>query len=207
MSMLSRATGTTKERSPRDFYRTVDPRAVVPLVAHLGRDVCYAEPCAGGGDLIDLFHPHGWQCQWASDLHPMRRSVYSTGQLIAQEDALQLAQLLDDHPDLLPDMFVTNPPWNRPVMHEMIAALAEIRPVWMLFDAAWPQTKQAIRLGPICHTIISVGRLKWFSGTKNDATTDCSWYGFDARARSNQRTEYIWPISRLRHTRDGEPAI
>ena len=42
MSTLSRATGTTRKRNPRDYYPTIDPRAVAPLVAHLGSRVRYA---------------------------------------------------------------------------------------------------------------------------------------------------------------------
>ncbi len=197
MSMLSRATGTTRERRARDFYPTIDPRAVVPLVRHLGGAFVYAEPCAGAGDLIDLLDVHGCECLWAADLLPMRRTVHSTGQLIAQQDAL----LLDRDRAMAPPMFVTNPAWDRPVLHALIKRLAPIAPTWLLFDAAWKETQQAARFGPWCSTIISVGRLRWIEGTDDDATDDCSWYCFDARPGAidltgKTGTRFVWPTSR-----------
>lgn len=184
--------GKTRKRNPRDYYPTIDPRAVAPLVAHLGRSVRYAEPCAGAGDLIDLFAPYGWQCQWAADLLPMRRTVHSTGQLIAQQDVVSLPLLIAEAAARYePEMFVTNPPWDRRILHMMIDTLARLRPSWFLFDAGWKETKQAARFGPMCHTIISVGRLQWIAGSDAQSTDDCSWYGFDANHRGG--TTYVWP--------------
>lgn len=191
MSILSRATGTSRARNPRDFYPTIDPRAVAPLVAHLGTDIRYAEPCAGGGDLVDLLDAHDWQCQWASDMMPARRLCHSTGQLIGQADVRFLPHLLDAHPELMPEIFVTNPPWKRKWMHKIISTLATIRPTWLLFDAGWKETQQAARFAPWCHTIISVGRLIWIEDSEHQSTDDVSWYGFDAR--HSGPTQFIWP--------------
>lgn len=194
MSTLSRATGTTRKRNPRDYYPTIDPRAVAPLVAHLGNQMRYVEPCAGAGDLIDLFAPHGWECQWAADVMPMRRTVHSTGQLIAQADVMALPALLSAHIPLTPTgVIVTNPPWDRRILHAMIDTLARIAPTWLLFDAAWKETKQAARFGRWCHTIISVGRLQWVEGSDAQSTDDCSWYGFDASREWD--TRYVWPTA------------
>lgn len=191
MSIVSGAMGKTRKRNPRDYYPTIDPRAVAPLVAHLGKRMRYAEPCAGAGDLIDLFAPHGWECQWAADLLPMRRTVHSTGQLIAQQDVITLPELIEAEPQLVPDLYVTNPAWDRRVLHAMIDTLARSRPTWLLFDAGWKETKQAARFGPWCHTIISVGRLQWVEGSDAQSTDDCSWYGFDANHQGG--TTYVWP--------------
>lgn len=194
MSTLSRATGTTRKRNPRDYYPTIDPRAVTPLVAHLGSGVRYAEPCAGAGDLVDLLAPHGWQCAWAADLLPMRRTVHSTGQLIAKQDVATLPATMEAEPGLDEfDVFVTNPAWDRKILHKKIETLMRIKPTWLLFDAAWKETKQAARFGRYCHTIISVGRLQWVEGTDAQSTDDCSWYGFDASR--DWETRYIWPTA------------
>lgn len=194
MTTLSRATKKQRPRRARDFYATTDPRAVLPLVAHLGRGVRYAEPCAGGGDLIDLLHPYGWQCQWAADLKPARRLCHSTGQLIAQQDVNALPQLFADHPDLLPDVFVTNPPWLREWLHPIINTLARIRPTWLLFEASWKETGQAAPFGPWCSKVLATGRLKWIENSKHQSTDDVSWYCF--HAGHNGPTEFIWPTSR-----------
>lgn len=183
MTTLSRATGTTRKRNPRDYYPTIDPRAVLPLVAQLGRDVRYAEPCAGAGDLVDLLDAHGWQCQWAADVQPARRTCHSTGQLIGQANVLMLPQILEAAPDLVPDIFITNPPWKREWLHPIIDTLARIRPTWLLFDAAWKETQQAARFGPWCSMAISTGRLIWVQDSPYQSTDDVSWYCFDARHR------------------------
>ncbi|ODU29002.1 hypothetical protein [Sphingopyxis sp. SCN 67-31] len=194
MSTLSRATGTTRKRNPRDYYPTIDPRAVAPLVAHLGRGVRYAEPCAGAGDMVDLLAPHGWDCAWAADLLPMRRTVHSTGQLIAQQDVVTLPQMMAATRELGDvDIFATNPAWDRRLLHMKIDVLARLRPTWLLFDAAWKETKQAARFGKYCHTIISVGRLVWIEGSDAQSIDDCSWYGFDASRE--WKTEYVWPTA------------
>lgn len=196
MSTLSRATGTTRKRNPRDYYPTIDPRAVAPLVAHLGNRVRYAEPCAGAGDLVDLFVPHGWECVWAADMLPARRTVHSTGQLIAQQDVVTLPQIMATEIALNDiDCFVTNPAWLRRILHMKIDTLMRLRPTWLLFDAAWKETKQAALFGKYCHTIISVGRLQWVEGSDAQSTDDCSWYGFDATRAAASATTFIWPVA------------
>ena len=182
MSTLSRATGTTRKRNPRDYYPTIDPRAVAPLVAHLG-PVDYIEPCAGAGHLIDLLSPHGLICLSAYDIEPQG------GLGIVKRDALTLTR--QESTDPLP--YITNPPWDRRILHPLIEHLAQLGPTWLLFDAAWKETKQAARFGPWCHTIISVGRLQWIEGSNAQSTDECSWYGFDAR--HDGPTRYIWPTA------------
>lgn len=122
MSTLSRATGTTRKRNPRDYYPTIDPRAAAVLMRHLGGPVVYAEPCAGAGDLIDLLQPFGNECLWAADLLPMRRTVHSTGQQIAQQDALTLGKCGIYGARL----FITNLPWDRDMMHALITQLVPL---------------------------------------------------------------------------------
>jgi hypothetical protein len=40
-------------------------------------------------------------------------------------------------------MFITNPPWDRKVLHPLIEHLSSIAPTWLLFDADWMHTKQS----------------------------------------------------------------
>ena len=44
--------------------------AVLPLLAHLGDDFPFAEPCAGTGALIDHLETNGGSVMWASDIVP-----------------------------------------------------------------------------------------------------------------------------------------
>lgn len=75
-------------------------------------------------------------------------------------------------------MIITNPPWDRAPLHQIIENCAKLAPTWLLFDADWMHTKQARHHFEICHKIISVGRVKWFG---NAAGKDnCCWYLFCA---------------------------
>ena len=82
------------------------------------------------------------------------------------------------------DICITNPPWYRKILHPMIEHLAEQTPTWLLFDADWMHTKQAMQYLPFCRKIVSVGRVKWFGDTSGK--DNCCWYLF-----SKQRTNDI----------------
>lgn len=176
MSILGQAMGTQKARKRNDFYPTIDPRAVEALAAHLPAGTIYAEPCAGEADLIGLLDALGLVCDWALELEP-QGSCLRNRWPIARGNALALTQA--DVNDA--QCFITNPPWSRPMLHALIAHLARLAPTWLLFDASWKHTRQAAAFAPICTDIVSVGRLKWFAGSKYDPPDDCAWYRFDAR--------------------------
>ena len=38
-------------------------------------------------------------------------------------------------------IFVTNPPWSRPFLHEIIVNLSNQAPAWLLLDADWVHTQ------------------------------------------------------------------
>jgi hypothetical protein len=199
MSTLSRATGTLKKRNERDYYPTIDPRAVMPLIPHLRPAQRYVEPCAGGGHLIDLLSAHGMTCALAMDIEPQTESGRSDiikGDAFGISSAARCAQTGEKMP------FITNPPWDRQILHVLIGHLAMLAPTWLLFDAAWKETKQAARFGPIYVKIVSLGRLKWVPDSPHQSTDDCSWYLFDAR-HDEAPTEYYWPSS----NRDAGPML
>ena len=180
MSTLSNATGTTRTRHRNDFYPTVDPRAVVPLLPFLGEAAWFVEPCAGDGSLIGLLEGAGAVCYGRYDIAPQcpyipRRDLFTINEREPR--------------------FITNPPWSRVVLHAMIAHLVPLAgEVWLLFDSQWCQTKQSRALGRRwCTDIVAAGRLKWFMGSANDATDDCSWYRFSAD--KDGPTRYHWPVT------------
>ena len=41
------------------------------------------------------------------------------------------------------EYIITNPPWNRKILHPMIEHFADFKPTWLLFDADWMHTKQS----------------------------------------------------------------
>jgi hypothetical protein len=167
--------GRQKPRKKNDFYPTIDHRAADALAAHLEPGTVYAEPCAGVGDLIHLLEQRGFVCDWGLELEgpsECRRNFWPIG----KGNALNLT-----HRDLgAATCFITNPPWSRGSLHALILHLARIAPTWLLFDASWMHTQQAMRFAGICTDVVSVGRLKFFRESRYDPPDDCAWYRFDA---------------------------
>lgn len=153
------------ERAPRDFYPT--PReAVLPLLPHLPYGVMFAEPCAGDGALIRALEANGMSCIEALDIEPRTDMAYR-------------ADALDWSVDHSADLIITNPPWDRKLLHPMIRHFSAMRPTWLLFDADWMHTRQAAPFMPWLRKVVSVGRLKWIPDSKMTGKDNCAWYLFD----------------------------
>ena len=131
------------ERIPRDYYPTPyelgynfevkwkKKRTVLPLIPHLPqKPFSYAEPCAGDGRLISHLAKHGGEVRYAYDIDP--RSDW-----VKEADALTQGYTQCEY-------IITNPPWNRKILHPMIEHFADFKPTWLLFDADWIHTKQSI---------------------------------------------------------------
>tara|TARA_R110000751_G_scaffold136962_1_gene240042 strand:- start:861 stop:1394 length:534 start_codon:yes stop_codon:yes gene_type:complete len=158
---------STFERKARDFYRT-PYAAVVPLLPHLPDEVWFHEPCSGDGDLVMHLEDNGHVCAELGDI--------STGQ-----DALEIY-------DSQGGMFITNPPWDRKILHPLILRLSDIAPTWLLFDADWMHTKQSAPFMERCQKIVSVGRVKWIPDSKMTGKDNCAWYLFTKEKTA--RTEF-----------------
>ena len=151
------------ERKPRDFYPT-PIEAVEPLLPHLPEEFSFAEPCAGDGALVEHLETKG-VCTWASDIEPQAEGIYKRSY-----DELSFDELIDS------EYVITNPPWDRTILHPMIEFFAPKKKTWLLFDADWMHTKQSRQYMPWCRKIVSVGRVKWFGNmTGKD---NCAWYLF-----------------------------
>ena len=154
------------ERKPRDFYPT-PIEAVYPLLEHLEEDFLFAEPCAGDGTLIEHLETKG-VCMWASDIEPQAKGIHRS-----PYDKLGFSELIESN------YIITNPPWDRSILHPIIDFFAPQMPTWLLFDADWIHTKQSKPYMEMCHKIVSVGRIKWFGNmTGKD---NCAWYLFDKK--------------------------
>lgn len=152
------------ERVPRDYYPT-PPEAVAPLLPHLSPRTRFCEPCAGNGALLDELVRHGHVCARARDIEPQREDI-------ERKDAL--TTLTGNI-----DCFITNPPWDRKILHPLIEHLSNQTPCWLLLDADWPHTKQSARYINRLRKIISIGRVKWIPGSKMTGKDNCCWYLFD----------------------------
>lgn len=160
------------ERVEKDFYRTIDPRAVAALALHLKPESWYVEPCVGEGDLKKALRKERHVCVYESDISFGRDALTLT-----EEDVYGA------------DYIITNPPWSRPILHAMIDHFAALRPTWLLFDADWAHTLQSKPYMPKCAKIVSVGRLIWIPGTTMSGKDNCAWYLFDANHRGP--TEFV----------------
>ncbi len=160
-------------RRERDWYPT-PAEAVPPLLAHLAPGTRFVEPCAGDGALIGHLTGAGHVCTFASDIEPRVASIRTL-------DALTLTGS--------PDCFITNPPWDREVLHPLIVHLSDQAPTWLLFDADWVHTRQALPFLPRLRRIVSVGRVKWIPGSKMTGKDNCAWHLFD-RPASNTAAQF-----------------
>ena len=159
------------DRVPRDYYPT-PIEALEPLIKHLPSSFTYVEPCAGDGRLIDhiKFLTGGLSsCNGAYDVEPQSL-------LVTKADALDLVSSFADY-------YITNPPWNRAILHPLIEHLSSQKPTWLLFDADWMHTKQSAPFMTYCHKIVSVGRVKWIEDSKHTGKDNCCWYLFDKNAK------------------------
>jgi hypothetical protein len=77
-----------------------------------------------------------------------------------------------------PAIFVTNCPWSREILHPIIVNLSNQATTWLLLDAGWMHTVQAIPYLPRLRTIVSVGRVKWIPDSPYTGKDDCCWYCF-----------------------------
>lgn len=151
------------ERRKNDAYQT-PPSAVGPLLPHLRGIKTFAEPCAGEGRLIAELQRNGLLCTYSGDIE-------------AGVDALTDPGILDVRCDAI----ITNPPWTRELLHPMIQRFQWIAPTWLLFDADWVHTRQAIPFIDQCSHIVSVGRVKWIEGSKFTGKDNVAWHRFYCR--------------------------
>lgn len=152
-------------RVERDFYATPES-AVSPLLPFLRPGTRYAEPCAGDGTLIGWLGDGGHHCASAYDIEPQVCTVW-------RHDAR--TRLVGNI-----DCFITNPPWARPILHELIVHLSNQHPTWLLFDADWMHTRQAAPFLSRLRQIVSIGRVKWIPDSPHTGKDNCCWYLFTA---------------------------
>tara|TARA_R110000787_G_scaffold126282_2_gene237542 strand:- start:1320 stop:1865 length:546 start_codon:yes stop_codon:yes gene_type:complete len=168
-------------RVERDFYPT-PIAAVEPLIPHLPYAFDYVEPCAGDGRLIDhiseLTEGHG-ECLYASDIEPQRDDIFKFDALDLNMGGYGVV-----------DYCITNPPWDRKILHPFIEHWLHVCPTWVLFDADWMHTKQSAIMMTYCSKVVSIGRVKWIEGSKGVGKDNCCWYLFDITKEPNEPTEF-----------------
>lgn len=159
------------ERVQRDFYPT-PYEAVLPLYPHIRGVEQFIEPCAGDGRLIGHLEAMRLRCVGKLDIEPRRFDI-------RQGDATEGRWHVEPG-----TVFITNPPWSRPILHKLIERLSAVAPTWLLFDADWMHTRQSAPFMPILRKIVSVGRVKWIPDSPFTGKDNCCWYLFDAHSEA-----------------------
>lgn len=112
----------------------------------------------------------GGQCDYAADIEPRANNI-------------RTANALDIKPSVgkSVDFCITNPPWDRKILHPLIESWMGVCPTWLLFDADWMHTKQSAQYQKWLEKVVSVGRVKWIEGSKSVGKDNCCWYLFNAK--------------------------
>ena len=149
-------------RKEKDFYET-PWAAVQPLLPFIRAIHRYCEPCAGSGKLLRwLGEDTGMGGRYASFVSDIERDARTY-----------------QYPTQTFDVFITNPPWSRDILHPIIYNLSSQQDTWLLFDADWMHTKQSVELMTRCRKIVSVGRIKWIPDSPYTGKDNCCWYLFN----------------------------
>lgn len=170
------------ERNPRDYYRT-PLKAVVPLMPHINNMCCYAEPCAGDGQLIrNIGSLSNCECVIATDVEPQSK-------MVKELNAFDL--ILPTERNRKVDFIITNPPWDRKILHPIIEHFRNQADTWLLFDADWIHTQQSRAFMPYCAKIVSIGRISWMENGVS-GKDNCAWYLF-----KKEKVEFTQFVGRI----------
>ena len=169
-------------RLDKDFYRTIDPRAVEALLPFLNPETRFWEICAGQGDLLNELEKYSHTCTYACDNN---LELFEANDMPSRIMFANAFSICYDRSDLVDkyDCIISNPPWTRDILHQLIEYITDKskKPVWFLFDADWAHTKQsAMLIHRYCTDIVSIGRLKWIPNTTMSGKDNCCWYCFNA---------------------------
>jgi len=170
------------ERVERDFYPT-PLKAVLPLMHHVRVGSRFIEPCAGNGALVAHLEAMNLCTLDAFDIEP--RADY-----IKKADAMDTWRLNQASLEGC-DYIITNPPWDRKILHPMIEHFSAIRPTWLLFDSDWVHTRQSAPFQPYLRKIVSVGRVKWIPDSKMTGKDNCQWHLFDQTGAFTGQTQFF----------------
>ena len=182
------------ERIDRDYYRTWDPRAYPPILAHLAPETRFEEPCAGDGVMVDALESFGHICVKASDIEPQRKSILKRDSFTITESNA--------------DFFITNHPYNgkryiRINEHEtrpnpnhdlgtrILLHLSMIKPTSSLLPADYAHNSYFTQFKDQLVRVVSVGRLKLIEGSKSAGNDNYAWYLLDKPMPNRQTTFHM----------------
>jgi hypothetical protein len=159
------------ERIPLDKYDT-PARAVWPLLAHVPTGTTFAEPFAGQGNLIRHLAEDDIICRYASDVAPRNRP---SPMKIEKRSYEHVTAEMIAHCD----MIISNPPWDRDLLHPVLDHFIGMKPMWMLWDSDWLFNGDPVpRFLKRASKIVAIGRVKWIPGSTMAGKENCMWVFF-----------------------------
>lgn len=165
-------------RKEKDFYGTVDSRAIPDKLISFIKGKTYAEPAYGNGDLEDLLMDVA-TCRWRSDIREtVGCSKVVDAMCLSKEDIARC------------DYIITNPPFSKDVLLPLIDHFVSLKPTWLLLPADYMHNVYFGEYVAKCSRVISVGRLKWFKDSKHTSTDNFAWYFWVKGATTDTRTEF-----------------
>jgi hypothetical protein len=154
-----------------DFYPT-PIEAARPLAPWLNGVRTFAEPCCGDGRLVRHLESFGLACTYSGDI--------ATGQ-----DALARTDYG------APDRIITNPPFTRACLHQLLPHFLGIAPAWLLLEMGFATNACDAPFLAACTDVIPIGRVRWFEGSKHMSCENFGWFQF-------QQGHHAGPVIRPR---------
>lgn len=168
---------STFEKIPKDFYATIDPKAVAPM-AEKFKGLKYASPCYGNGDLEDRLMDIA-TCVWRSDIREtVGCSKVLNGLDINKEDVKDA------------DVVIENPPFSKNVLLPLIEHWVTLKPTWLLLPWDILQNKYMRPYVGIMQEAVPIGRLYWMPN-KVRGTDNYAFILFEDRGSQGDKTVRI----------------
>lgn len=161
------------QKSKRDYYPTVDPDAVKPLIPFI-KGLNYAEVCSGNGDLVMLLEPDVI-CKWESDIEPQNKYIFKRDALTLTSDDLWECEVI-----------ITNPPFSWPLLEPLLDHLPKLLPTWLLLPADVAHNRRMGKYILACSHIVSVGRLYWMDN-KVKGVDNYAWFCFHDKVQQETK--------------------
>lgn len=162
-------------------------QAVWPLIPFLVDNYefewcTFAEPCAGAGDLIKHLAKFGHVCRFSCDINPKCNQMREIDAIPFFER--KLTEWDDEYQDVMEncDLIITNPPFSShhtKTLHRMIDVFSKAKPTWLLLPLGKAANVNFAPFMAYCHEVVTIGRIKWFEGTKDKESRDFAWFLFD----------------------------
>lgn len=162
----------------KDFYATVDAKAIPTKLVDFIKGKTYAEPAYGNGDLENLLSGVA-TCKWRSDIrNTVDNSLVMDALDVTKEDLVDC------------DLIVTNPPFSKDILLPLIDHFVSLKPTWLLLPADYAHNIYFSPYMERCSKVVSVGRVCWFpkDGKRVASTENFAWYFWKYCATSDTDT-------------------